>query len=89
MHDAPYDSQSRPGRRVRQQAALGRPGEPPWRFHNLHTTGRYAISLRAPRVLPLRKQIDWTIGERPGVARFLAVPHFSAFVVVRGDRVLY
>ncbi|ESY15344.1 serine hydrolase domain-containing protein [Mesorhizobium sp. LNJC394B00] len=58
-------------------------------FHNLHTTARYAMSLRAPRVLPLRKEIDWTIGERPGVARFLAMPHFSAFVVVRDDRILY
>lgn len=58
-------------------------------FHTLHTTTRYAMSLRAPRVLPLRKEVDWTIGERPGVARFLAMPHFSAFVVVRGDCILY
>ncbi|MES0026616.1 MULTISPECIES: serine hydrolase domain-containing protein [unclassified Mesorhizobium] len=58
-------------------------------FHNFHTTMLYSMSLRAPRVLPLRKEIDWTIGERPGVARFLAMPHFSAFVVVRDDRVLY
>ncbi|RUU24283.1 serine hydrolase domain-containing protein, partial [Mesorhizobium sp. M6A.T.Ce.TU.016.01.1.1] len=35
------------------------------------------------------KQIDWTIGERPDVARFLAMPHFSAFVVVQGGRILY
>ncbi|MER8570362.1 serine hydrolase [Mesorhizobium sp. M0924] len=58
-------------------------------FHNLHTTMRYVVSLRAPRVLPLRKDVDWTIGERPGVARFLAMPHFSAFIVIRGDRILY
>ncbi|MER9306428.1 serine hydrolase [Mesorhizobium sp. M0496] len=58
-------------------------------FHNLHTTTLYSMSLRAPRVLPLRKDIDWTIGERPGVARFLTMPHFSAFIVVRGERVLY
>ncbi|MER9282233.1 serine hydrolase [Mesorhizobium sp. M0522] len=58
-------------------------------FHNLHTTVRYAMSLRAPRVQPLRKDVDWTIGERPGVARYLAMPHFSAFVVVRGERILY
>ncbi|MER9776570.1 serine hydrolase [Mesorhizobium sp. M0220] len=58
-------------------------------FHNLHTTARYAMSLRAPRVLPLRKEVDWTIGERPEVARYLAMPHFSAFVVVRDDRILY
>ncbi|SJM30104.1 serine hydrolase domain-containing protein [Mesorhizobium delmotii] len=58
-------------------------------FHNLHTTLRYAFSMRAPRVLPLRKEVDWTIGERPEVARYLAMPHFSAFVVVRDDRILY
>ncbi|RWD18991.1 MAG: serine hydrolase, partial [Mesorhizobium sp.] len=58
-------------------------------FHNLHTTMRYAMSLRAPGVLQLRKQIDWTIGERPAVARFLTMPHLSAFLVVRGDRIVY
>ncbi|MER8917347.1 beta-lactamase family protein [Mesorhizobium sp. M0761] len=58
-------------------------------FHNLHTTARYAMSLRAPRILPLRKEIDWTIGDRPEVVRFLAMAHFSAFVVVRGERILY
>jgi CubicO group peptidase (beta-lactamase class C family) len=58
-------------------------------FHNLHTIARYGLSFRSSRVLPLRKEIDWTIGERPDVARLLAMPHFSAFVVVSGDRVLY
>ncbi|NGO55266.1 serine hydrolase domain-containing protein [Allomesorhizobium camelthorni] len=58
-------------------------------FHNLHTTMRYGLSIRAPRILPLRKEVDWTIGERPEVARFLAMPHFSAFVVVRDERILY
>lgn len=58
-------------------------------FHNLHTIARYGLSFRAPRVLPLRKEIDWTIGERPAVARLLAMPHFSAFVVVNGDRIVY
>ncbi|MES0169913.1 hypothetical protein NKJ87_28810 [Mesorhizobium sp. M0027] len=58
-------------------------------FHNLHTTLRYGMSLRAPGVLPLRKEVDWTIGERSEVARFLAMPHFSAFVVVRDARILY
>lgn len=58
-------------------------------FHHFHTTMLYSMTLRAPRVLPLRKEIDWTIGERPGVARFLAMPHFSAFVVARGERILY
>ncbi|KUM23898.1 hypothetical protein AU467_32590 [Mesorhizobium loti] len=58
-------------------------------FHNLHTTMRYAMSLRAPRILPLRKEIDWTVGERPEVARYLAMPHFSAFIAVRDDRILY
>ncbi|MER9250031.1 serine hydrolase [Mesorhizobium sp. M0590] len=58
-------------------------------FHNLHTTMRYTMSLRAPRILPLRKGIDWTVGDRPEVARYLAMSHFSAFVVVRDDRILY
>ncbi|MER9677295.1 serine hydrolase [Mesorhizobium sp. M0208] len=58
-------------------------------FHNFHTTVRYAMSLRAPRVLTLWKEVDWTIGERPEVARYLAMPHFSAFVVVRDERILY
>jgi CubicO group peptidase (beta-lactamase class C family) len=58
-------------------------------FHNFHTVVRYAMSLRAPRVLPLWKDVDWTIGDFPDVARFLKMPQFSAFVVARGDRILY
>lgn len=58
-------------------------------FQNLHTIARYVTSLRSSRVLLFRKDIDWTIGERPDVARFLSVPHFSGFVVARDDRVLY
>ncbi|RWC27072.1 MAG: class A beta-lactamase-related serine hydrolase [Mesorhizobium sp.] len=58
-------------------------------FHNLHTIARYVTSIRSQRVLPFRKDIDCTIGERPDVARFLSVPHFSGFVVARDDRVLY
>ncbi|MER9606641.1 serine hydrolase [Mesorhizobium sp. M0243] len=58
-------------------------------FQNLHTIGRYVTSFRSQRVLPFRKDIDWTIGERPDVARFLSAPHFSGFVVARDDRVLY
>lgn len=40
-------------------------------------------------VLPLRKDIDWTIGNRHDVARLLLSPHFSAFIVARGDRIIY
>lgn len=58
-------------------------------FHNLWRIARYTQGFRSSRVLPLTRQIDWRIGERPDVARFLAVPHFSAFVVVRGEHVLY
>lgn len=58
-------------------------------FQNLHTIARYVTSMRSSRVLPLRKDIDWTIGERPDVARFFSVPHFSGLVVVRDDRILY
>ncbi|MEI9425787.1 serine hydrolase [Mesorhizobium sp. Cs1299R1N1] len=58
-------------------------------FQNLHTIGRYVTSLRSSRVLSFRKDIDWTIRERPDVVRFLSVPHFSAFVVAREDRLLF
>jgi CubicO group peptidase (beta-lactamase class C family) len=58
-------------------------------FHNLHTTARYAMSVRAPSVLPLRKEIDWKVSRLPGVEQILEVDHFSAFCVVRGDRVIY
>ena len=58
-------------------------------FHNLHTTARYALSLRAPSVRALRKEIDWTIGRRPGVENILEVGHFCALVVLRDERVLF
>ncbi len=58
-------------------------------FHNLHTHMRYALSLRAPSVLPLTKQIDWKIRKHPGVEEILAAPHFSAFCVARGEHVIY
>lgn len=58
-------------------------------FQNLHKIARYVTSLRSSRVLPFRKDIDWSIGQRPDVARFLSVPHFSGFVVARDDSILY
>ncbi|MER8917341.1 beta-lactamase family protein [Mesorhizobium sp. M0761] len=58
-------------------------------FHNCHRIVRWSLSSRAPSFLPLVKDVDWRIGERLEVARFLAMPHFSAFIVVRGDRSLY
>lgn len=58
-------------------------------FQNLHNIARYVTSLRSARLLPFKKDIDFTIGERPDVARFLSVPHFSGFVVARDDRILY
>ncbi|TIQ61652.1 MAG: serine hydrolase [Mesorhizobium sp.] len=58
-------------------------------WHNLHRLARYSLSFRAPSVFPLLKQLDWAIGARPEVARFLAMQHFSAFVVVKGNHVLY
>jgi len=58
-------------------------------FHNLHTHARYALSFRAPSVLPLSKRIDWQIRKHPGVEEILEVPHFSAFCVVRGEHVIY
>ncbi|WP_288142286.1 serine hydrolase domain-containing protein [Mesorhizobium sp.] len=58
-------------------------------FQNVHTMGRYTTSLRSSRVLPFRKDIDWTIGDRADVARFRSAAHFSGLVVARGDRILY
>lgn len=58
-------------------------------YQNLHIIARYVTSLRSARLLPLKKDIDFTIGERPDVARFLSVPHFSGLVVARDDRILY
>ena len=58
-------------------------------FHGLHTHVRYALSFRSPSILPLCKRIDWTIRRHPGVAEILDAPHFSAFVAVRGEHVIY
>ena len=58
-------------------------------FHNLHETARYALSFRAPSVLPLPRQIDWKIGDRPDIARFLRAREMSAFVAVREGHVVY
>lgn len=58
-------------------------------WHNTHTMVRWSLSFRAPRIMPLRSEIDWTIGDDPEVARFLAMPHFSAFAVARGDRIIF
>ena len=58
-------------------------------FHSLHTHVRYALSFRSPSILPLYKRIDWTIRRHPGVAEILDTPHFSAFVAVRGEHVIY
>jgi len=63
-----------------------------WRqrgFHNLHQTARYAISLRAARVLTLGKCIDRRIGDLAEVRRLTSSTMFSAMVVVRGQEVLY
>ncbi|WP_159613976.1 serine hydrolase [Glutamicibacter sp. JC586] len=58
-------------------------------WHNLPTTTRYSMTLRAEGISPLSKEINWKIGDRSDVSRFLAVSHFSAFAVVRGDRVIF
>lgn len=58
-------------------------------FHNLHLVARYAQSFRAPSVARLRKQIDWTIGDREDVRRLTTVAGMSAFLVVNGERILY
>ncbi len=58
-------------------------------FHGFHTCMRYALSFRSPCVLPLYKRIDWTLRRHPGVQEILEAPHFSAFVAVRGEHVIY
>lgn len=58
-------------------------------FHNLHRLARYAMSLRAPRVLALEKRIDRRIGEMPEVRRLTGTTCFSGMVVVRGQHILH
>ena len=65
---------------------------PDWRrrgFHDLHRTARYAISLRAGRVLTLEKCIDRSIGNMAEVRRLTSTSMFSAMAVVRGQTVLH
>lgn len=57
-------------------------------FHNLHRLTRYAQCFRAAQVLDLRRSTDFALALRPDVARFTALPWFSALVVVRDNRVL-
>ena len=58
-------------------------------LHNLCRLARYSISLRAARVLPLRKRADLRIAEFPGVQSLTSLPYFSAMVVIRGQDILF
>lgn len=57
---------------------------PPPRLSQLPHYGSLCHVAACPSRLAPKKEVDWTIGQRPEVARYLAMPHFSAFVVVRG-----
>jgi|SRR6185437_1756155 len=58
-------------------------------FHNLYRLARYSIGLRAARVMPLEKRVDLRIARDEGVSRLLALPWFSAVLVVRGQDILF
>ncbi len=58
-------------------------------FHNLHLMARYAMSLRATRVMTLTRRFDMRIAEMEAVRRFTQHPAFSALVVIRGQHVLH
>lgn len=77
--------------------AVYRDGRPRWDtpdhrrhgFHNLHRLCRYTTSFRAGRVMALETAADLRIAELDGVRRFVALPGFSALLVVRGHQILY
>jgi CubicO group peptidase (beta-lactamase class C family) len=58
-------------------------------FHNLHRNARYAISLRADKVLTLEKCLDRRIADMAEVRRLTGSNIFSGMVVVRGRHVLH
>lgn len=60
-----------------------------WGFHNLHRVARYGLTIRAPAVLPLIRDIDRRIGDLPDVRRLTGSTMFSAMVVVRRQTILF
>jgi CubicO group peptidase (beta-lactamase class C family) len=58
-------------------------------WHELHRIARYGMSLRAARVLPLRKRMSLRIAELEAVRSLTSLPWFSAMVVVREQDVLF
>jgi CubicO group peptidase (beta-lactamase class C family) len=58
-------------------------------FHNLYRLARYAISMRAARVMPLEKRMDLGVAELGAVQQLTSLPWFSAMVVVQGQHILF
>jgi CubicO group peptidase (beta-lactamase class C family) len=58
-------------------------------FRSLPRISRWGISIRAPRVRALAREIDWRIGELPLVRQLTNTTAFSALAVARGDQLLY
>jgi len=65
------------------------PDQRRWGFHNIHKITRYSLGLRAPQVMPLKKDIDLRIGNMPEVRRLTGTTLFSAMVVLRGQSILF
>ena len=58
-------------------------------FHALHKTFRYARSYRSPKVLALKRDLDWRIGRLAHVRELTSSPFFSAMAAIQGDRLLW
>ncbi|MGH6718565.1 MAG: serine hydrolase domain-containing protein [Alphaproteobacteria bacterium] len=77
--------------------ALGTAALPGWNqperrrrsFHALYKMFRYARSYRSPRVLVLKRDLDWRIGQLDRVRALTSTPFFSAMAVAQGDRLLW
>jgi CubicO group peptidase (beta-lactamase class C family) len=58
-------------------------------FRSIRDLGRYGITLRAPTVRLLPKDIAHTIGDIPSVRRMTGLPAFCALVVVKDGTIVY
>src|SRR4051812_12503266 len=58
-------------------------------FRSLPQVSRWGITLRAPRVRVLAREIDYQIGELPIVKQMTGTEAFCALAVARGDGLVY
>jgi CubicO group peptidase (beta-lactamase class C family) len=58
-------------------------------FRSLRDTCRYGITIRAPRVRELERDIDLRVGELPTVRQMTTARPFCALVVVRDGAIVY